>query len=240
MNGSPRTFTVLSATLLASMVSAVAAATQPLDACPDFPIPAKAKLQVVAQQMSVGNVPMKIMHLEIAMPPAVILAYYRAKWAATAAIPAAVEYPLGPWQVIATRRGNCFYTAQLKPLGSNDTEGLLGVTAPPSKSVAAKEAVPMLPGSNVVNDMGHNDSGKTARTVLLSNQFSTLTNADFYQRNLTDQGWQVINRYHMDEPGRNGDVIVLRKGLRELSITATRDARNADTSNVLLNYVDQP
>ena len=234
-------FPAFPATLLAAMVSAAAAAsTQPLSACPDFPVPDKAKVQVVAEQMSVGNVPMKILHLEIAMPPAVILAYYRAKWAATTAIPAPVEYSLGPWQVVATRRSNCFYTAQLKPLGSDGTEGLLGVTAPPPKSVVAKEAVPMLPGSNVVNDIGHNDSGKTARTVLLSNQFSTLTNADFYQRNLTDQGWQIINRYHLDDPGRNGDVIVLRKGLRELSITATRDARNADTSNVLLNYVDQP
>lgn len=234
-------FPALSATLLACFFSAAATASpQPLAACPEFPVPDKAKVQVVAQQMSIGNVPMRILHLEIAMPPAVILAYYRAKWAATAAIPAAVEYPLGPWQVIATRRGNCFYTAQLKPLGSNGTEGLLGVTAPPPKTAVARDAVPMLPGSNVVNDIGHNDSGKTARTVLLTNQFSTLTNADFYQRNLTDQGWQVINRYHMDEPGRNGDVIVLRNGLRELSIVATRDAHNADTSNVLLNYVDQP
>lgn len=233
-------FLALPAILFGCMTSVAAASTTPLAACPDFPVPDKARLQVVAEQMSVSNVPMKILHLEIALPPAVILAFYRTKWAATASIPAAIEYTLGPWQVIATRRGNCFYTAQLKPLGADGTEGLLGVSAPPPESGVVKDAVPMLPGSTVLNDLGHNDSGKTARTVLLQNQFSTATNADFYQRNLTDQGWQVVNRYHMDQPGRYGDVIVLRNGLRELSIVATRNAHNADTSDVLLNYVDQP
>jgi hypothetical protein len=44
----------------------------------------------------------------------------------------------------------------------------------------------------------------------------------------------------MQQPNHYGDAIVLRNGLRELSIVATRDAKNANQSNVLLNYVDQP
>jgi hypothetical protein len=35
----------------------------------------------------------------------------------------------------------------------------------------------------------------------------------------------------------NGDVMVLKNGLRELSVTMTRAGNE---SNVLLNYVDQP
>lgn len=41
----------------------------------------------------------------------------------------------------------------------------------------------------------------------------------------------------MDTPDQNGDVMVLKNGLRELSVTLTRQGRE---SNVLLNYVDQP
>lgn len=226
------------AMLLVCIVPA-ASAKDPLAACPEFPAPKKAKMQSVAEQMEINGLPMAIKHLESTDEPGTILAFYREKWAATEKVPAPVEYPLGPWQVIASLRGECFYTVQVKPFGKNGSEGLLGVTTAPGKA-SVKEAVPMLPGSTVLNDLGHNDAGKTARTVLLKNGFSTATNADFYLRNLTDQGWSVTNHYRMKQPEHYGDVIVLRNGLRELSIAATRDAKNANWSNVLLNYVDQP
>lgn len=227
------------AVLLACIVPCALAAKDPLAACPEFPAPKKAHMQSVAERMEINGLLMAIKHLESTDDPNTILAFYREKWAATEKTPAPVEYPLGPWQVIASRRGDCFYTVQVKPFGKNGAEGLLGVTAAPGR-VSVKESVPMLPGSTVLNDLGHNDAGKTARTVLLKNGFSTATNADFYRRNLTDQGWNVTNHYRMEQPERYGDVIVLRNGLRELSIVATRDAKNASLSNVLLNYVDQP
>lgn len=227
------------AVLLACIIPAAFAAKDTLNACPEFPAPKNAKLQTVAERMMVNNVPMSILRMESPDAPGAVLAFYREKWAATGATPAPVEYALGPWQVIASQRGDCFYTVQTKPWDKNGTEGLLGMTAPPGRG-GVKEAVPMLPGSTVLNDMGHNDSGKTARTVLMKNGFSTATNIDFYQRNLVDQGWKVSNHSRVEQPGRYGDVLVLRNGVRELSVVATRDPKNANVSNVLLNYVDQP
>ena len=61
--------------------------------------------------------------------------------------------------------------------------------------------------------------------------------ADFYRRNLGDRGWHVTNHYRLGQPNQNGDVMVLKNGLRELSVTMTRAGSE---SNVLLNYVDQP
>lgn len=227
------------AMLLTGVSSLALASSDPLRSCPEFPVPKKVKLQTVADRMDVDGMPMAILRLESGDGPSTILAFYREKWAATEKTPAPVEYPLGPWQVIASLRGDCFYTVQVKPFGKNGTEGLLGMTAEPGR-VSVKEAVPMLPGSTVLNDIGHNDAGKTARTVLLKNGFSTATNADYYQRNLTDQGWKVTSHHRMQQPDRYGDVMMLRNGIRELSITTTRDAKNANQSNVLLNYVDQP
>jgi hypothetical protein len=227
------------AILLSCIVSIAGAAQNPLSTCPEFPVPDKAKIQIVAQQMEINGLPMAIKHLESTDAPNVILAFYRGKWAATEKAPAAVEYSVGQWQAIASRRDDCFYSVQVKSFGKNGSEALLGITTKPT-GVRVKEAVPMLPGSAVVNDMRHNDGGKTARTVLLRNGFSTATNADFYLRNLTDQGWRVTDHYRMQQPNHYGDAIVLRNGLRELSIVATRDAKNANQSNVLLNYVDQP
>ena len=223
--------------MLALLVPAAAmSAKDPLRACPEFPLPQKAKVQAVARQLDFNGMPMDIRRLESEEPPAALLAFYRGKWAATDKIRGPAEYAAGAWQAIATLRENCFYTVQYKPFGKNGTEALLGVSTPPTENVV-REAVPMLPGSTIINDLGHNDAGKTARTVLLKNGFSTAANADFYRRNLGDLGWRVINHYRMEKPGRNGDVVVLKNGIRELSVTATRDGRE---SNVLLNYVDQP
>jgi hypothetical protein len=215
---------------------AAMAAKDPLRACPDFPAPKKAKLQVVADQMDFNGIPMSVRRIESEAPPEDILAFYRKLWAATEKIRGPEEYPLGPWQVIASLRDNCFYTVQVKPFGKNGTEGFLGLTAPPSGKTV-KEELPKLPGSTVLNDISHNDAGKTARTVVLTNGFSPAANADFYRRNLGDQGWRVTNHYRLEQPNQNGDVMVLKNGLRELSITMTRQGRE---SNVLLNYVDQP
>ena len=229
----------IAALLLTATAIPVVHAADTLGACPEFPAPKKARLQLVAERMEVNDVPMAIRRLESDEEPKSILAFYRELWAAKDRGHAPVEYPLGPWQVIASQRGDCFYTVQVKSFGRNGSEALLGVTAAPGR-VTVKEAVPMLPGSTVLNDLGHNDGGKTARTVLLKNGFSTATNADFYRRNLTDQGWRVTNHYRMTQPERYGDVMVLKNELRELSITATRDASDARLSNVVLNYVDQP
>lgn len=222
--------------LLALMAGAAFAAKDPLRACPDFPAPKKAKLQVVAQQMDYNGLPMGILRFESAAAPEEVLAFYRKEWAGTKAIPGPVEYAMGPWQVIASLRERCFYTVQIKPFGKNGTEALLGLTTEPSGKTV-KEELPMLPGSTLLSDIAHNDAGKTARTVALKNSFSPAANADFYRRSLGDLGWTVTNHYRMQKPNVNGDVMVLRNGARELSITMSRDGRE---SNVMLNYVDQP
>lgn len=222
--------------LLLLAAGAALAAKDPLRACPEFPTPKNAKLQAVAAQMDYNGIPMSIRRIESKAPPEEILAFYRKEWAATKEIRGPAEYPLGPWQVIASLRGECFFTVQVKPFGKDGSEGFLGLTAPPNGKMV-KEALPMLPGSTVLNDIAHNDAGKTARTVVLKNSFSPAANADFYRRNLGDLGWRVTTHYRMEKPDQKGDVMVLKNGLRELSVTMTRAGNE---SNVLLNYVDQP
>ena len=207
------------------------------DACPDFPAPKNARLQSVAQQMDFNDVPMNIRRFDSTDPPDVILAFYRIKWASAKKADAPIEYPLGDWKVIAAYRDSCFFTVQVMTDGKTGSTGFLGVSAPPPDKPVVRDEVPMMTGSNVVNDIAHKDGNKIGRSVLLSNGFSPETNASFYRNAYTGQGWQVLNHYRLEKPGARGDVLVMKNGQREMNVTATRQGEN---TQVLLNFMSQP
>lgn len=212
------------------------AASSPTKNCPTFPTTKKMKLQSVAQEMDFNGIPMTLYQFTSEEDMENVLSFYRSTWAGKGdGGRNAEEYPVGEWKAIATLRENCFYTAQVKPRGRG-SEGLLGLSAAPGKS-QVKEEVPMLPGSKVINDIAHNDSGKTARTLLLKNGFSADTNADFYRKNLGDMGWKVLTGHQGTNRDTRASTMTLKQGVREVSITITQ---KGSESNVLLNYVDQP
>jgi hypothetical protein len=95
----------------------------------------------------------------------------------------------------------------------------------------------MLTNSKVLNDIAHTDPGKVGRTMLLSNGFSPDTNAAFYRNAYTGKGWQVINDYRMEKTDTRGSVLVMKNGLREMTVTSTKQG---DATHVLLNFMSQP
>lgn len=229
-----RTPLLLAGLLLLSIQTAQA---NPTKKCPAFPTMKKMKLQSVASEMDFNGIPMTLRRFDSEEEMEAIFAFYRREWAGVGqGGKAPVEYPLGEWKVIATLREPCFYTVQVKSRGRG-SEGLLGLSAPPPERTLIKEEVPMLPGTRVVNDIAHNDAGKTARTLLLKNGFSADANADFYRRNLGDQGWQVLSRHQGAVRDTRADTMIMKQGVREVSVTVSQTGRE---SSVLINYVDQP
>lgn len=214
------------------------AASSPTSQCPAFQTSKTMQLQSVASDISYNGIPMSIRGFSSSDDPQTVLAYYRGIWTNGGQnAPKPVEYTLGDWQVIAMMQTPCFYTVQVKANGKGSM-GLLGLTSPTNGKPALKEDVPMLPGSRVANDIAHNDGGKTARTLLLKNGFSTQTNADFYIKSLGDLGWKPVSGYQGAQHDTQASTMVMRNGTREVSITITQ--QNGKNSTVLMNYVDQP
>ncbi|RJG05332.1 hypothetical protein D3870_04240 [Noviherbaspirillum cavernae] len=206
--------------------------------CPHFPEP-KAKVEWVAPYMVYNGVPMSIKRFDSEQPPADVLAFYRQAWKGGPAGTAPVENTVGVWQTIAVVRGNCFFTVQVQAAGKNGSTGLLSATQSSDKVrvIDKDKTLPMLSGSTILNDIEHHDSGKTARTVVLSNTFSPETNANFYRQTLADQGWQPVSSYQMNTRKGPGITIVMKRGLAEASLVITRSGQN---TNVLANLVDKP
>jgi hypothetical protein len=205
-------------------------------ACPPFAEP-KAKVQWVAPYMIYNGVQMSVKRFDSEHKPADVLAFYRQAW--KAAGPAAPqEYMAGQWQTIAAMRGKCFFTVQVQAAGNGST-GLLSATQPLDQPRVddADRALPMMTGSTILNDIGHRDGGKEARTVLLRNGFSADSNADFYRQHLADQGWKVVASHAMTTKKGPGITLVMKRGVAEASLVITGNGRN---TMVLANLVDKP
>jgi len=192
----------------------------------------------VADNIDLNGLPMSIQRFDSGDDPGQILAFYRSAWAAAGKTPGPIEYEVGDFRVIATFRGGCFYTVQVKSSSGKKggATGFLAVSSAPSRN-PVKSDVPVMTGTEILNDITHNDDGKTARTVLLTNSFSPGANATFYQNDFTGKGWQILSSKEMTTQKGRGSVTVFSKGLREVSVTSVREGPD---THVLLNFVDSP
>jgi len=206
--------------------------------CPAFPVP-DVKVQWVAPYMIFNGIPMSIKRIDSGNKSVEdILNFYRRAWASGTPGLKPVENDAPPWKTIGVVRGKCFFSVQVQAAGQGTT-GLLSATQPEARPrvIAADKVLPMMTGSTIINDIEHRDDGKNARTLLLSNAFSTASNADFYRQSLSDQGWQILSSYQMTTAQGPGITVLLKRGLAETNIVITREGAK---TMVLANMVDQP
>jgi hypothetical protein len=228
---------VKSIVLAASVLFAASQAGAKEIDCPAFPQP-DAKVEWVAPYMVYNGVPMSVKRFDSSRSVAEILAFYRQAWAGVG--PAApVENDVAQWKTISAKRGKCFFTVQVQAAGTTGSTGLLSATQQTDMPsiTSSDNKLPMMTGSAVINDIEHGDTGKNARTVLLSNTFSPTSNADFYRQTMADQGWKMISSYQMTTAKGPGITIVMKRGMAEANIVITR---NGSRSMVLATLADNP
>jgi hypothetical protein len=92
-------------------------------------------------------------------------------------------------------------------------------------------------GTDVINDIAHNDLGKTGRTLFLRNGLSLEGNAVFFRDNMTDQGWTVLAEKRVNTPRGPGIVLDLKRQLEQGQLTISRSDGH---SYVLFHYMDRP
>jgi hypothetical protein len=226
----------LACALAAAVASLAAAAQEPEIRCPEFPAPPAGRLEWVAPNVRYSGVPMQIKELITEQTPQQVIAFYKSQWGGQP--PYYHEYDVPGWKAIATLRSRCFYTVQVKADGKG-ARALLGVSARPQNGPPPRPGAnfPVLSGSRVVNDIDHYDHGKTARTLLIMNDYSPEMNIAYYRRALKSDGWvPIVDR---SVPGAKGlsHVLVLKHGHHETNLTVAPAARG---SSIVVTQVDRP
>ena len=203
--------------------------------CPAFPAPS-GQVAMVAESMQINGVPMTIKELSSKEPPQAVLQFYRQRWKGNRF--GSFEYPLDGWLgAIATMDGQCFYTVQVQP-GGQGSRALLAVSGrrnPSGRNPGA--GFPKMSGSKIFNDMDHRDGVKTARTVMLSNDFSVTSNANYYREALAADGWTALIDRPVDTPRGKQYVMVMKRGVEEASLTI---GQSGSGTAVIANIVDRP
>lgn len=191
---------------------------------------------MVAESMQINGIPMTIRELSSMEQPQAVLQFYRQRWKGNRF--GSFEYPLEGWTgAIATLDGQCFYTVQVRP-GSQGTRALLAVSG--RRSLAGRDpgaGFPKMTGSKVFNDLDHRDGPKTARTVMLANDYSVASNANYYREALMADGWVALVDRPVDTPRGRQHVMVMKRGLEEASLTM---GQSGSGTAVIANIVDRP
>lgn len=212
------------------------AAQEPEIRCPEFPAPPAGRLEWVASNLRYTGIPMQIKELITEQTPQQVIAFYKSQWGGQP--PYYHEYDVPGWKAIATLRSRCFYTVQVKADGKG-ARALLGVSARPQNGQPPRPGAnfPVLSGSRVLNDIDHFDHGKTARTLLIMNNYSPEMNVAYYRRALKSDGWvPIVDR---SVPGAKGlsHVLVLKHGHHETNLTIAPAPKG---SSIVVTQVDRP
>jgi len=202
-----------------------------------FEAPPKATVQWVSQSGKVEGMDLSIRRFEIHnMSVDDVLAYYEKKWKGKAA-----QSDLKPWKMIGTVRGKEYWNVQVQSRASGGSWGYLSVSDLPDVlknkkpfGVEARQGkkFPSLTGSSVINDFSQDDVGKKGRTLLIQNESSVATNANYYRNYYVGRGYGVS----MDQSDLRSAsyVLVFNKLNESVSLAITR---SGDKTSVVANEV---
>lgn len=199
------------------------------------------KVSAVAPQLTHGGQIQSIAKLEGSGGRESVVSAYLKRWRATQAEPLdARVVSEGRWLIVSKIIGNCLHTVQLDK-GSLKASGYVSARSLDADGLAFTpgKGFPKLYGSDVVSDMTHDDPGKKARTLMISNRFSVEANAEFYLKAVAEQGWQAVSdhRLPMRERTVAARALTFRKGGEQQIIVITEAAAG---SNVVAQWMEKP
>lgn len=186
-------------TLLCTKLLAQVSFTKGPTPWPDIPMPPKAKVQWVSDDMRMNGVPMKIQTFESEASKEEVVAYYIAYWKVTTPPTTKPNEPVAALtnkgvDTMVTRLHGPFYSmVKVKDAGSGRSEGtistsqMLGVE--PKLDVSGVPAPQSAKPASVVEAI---DNGKRNKQILFFSKDSLDSVAEYYQSHLRSTGWNLL------------------------------------------------
>ena len=204
---------------------------------PKFPATPDAEVSWVGKNLEYNDMPMRLRKVTSEDSVEGVLKFYRELWEKPLLenVPGHIEQDLAGWKMITRPEDGYMMSVQVKPYLGSGAWGYLGISKIDDldANVELGSSFPKMNGSQVMNDVKHNDSVKKARTVMLQNKYSLATNVQYYRDHYTGRGWNKV----MDRTAVPGKLhtFVFKKGTNEVSMTV---ARTGNGSQVVANVIE--
>lgn len=206
---------------------------------PDFPPPPDAAVEWVGKDIENGGIKMSIRAFHSNKSIEKVVEFYRREWKKPVekGKPGFMEtIDAAPWYIISRIEDGYLLTVQVQ-VKNNDASrswGYLSTSPLPgnknNKPVELGSSTPKMSGSQVLNEVKHNDPGKTANTVFISNNNSVGSNAAFYRNYYQGKGWTV----ETDLNSQDSHALVFKTRRDRVTIMLTKDS---DFTRIVVNSV---
>jgi hypothetical protein len=183
------------------VMACLSLAQSALAGSPNFPPPPDASVEWVGQNIEINGIKSSIRAFHSRKSIEKVVEFYRREWQRPVekGKPGFMEtIDAAPWYIISRVEDGYLLTVQVQ-VNENDKSGSWGYlsTSPlpgnnkKNKPVQLGSSTPKMPGSHVINEMKSNDPGKTANTLIISNDYSIESNVAFYRNHYQGKGWTV-------------------------------------------------
>ena len=194
-----------------------------VQAQPKFPEPPSSTVTWVGKDVVWNGIPMQVRKFTTSRSRQKIRDFYKKVWKRPVAKgkPGFIEDMIPDAWLISRLEDGYLMTVQIKKSGLG-TWGYLGVTNLEEMNNGPKLAkrFPKMSGSEIMNEVAHNDPYRKATTVMLANNYSVSSNVEFYRSHYRSAGWNVV----MDQSDSGGSThtFIMNKHGSEVSLTVVR------------------
>jgi hypothetical protein len=239
MLNSTQRFWFLKALRSACLIALISHSQAVLAGVPDFPPPPDASVEWVGKDIENGGIKTSIRAFRSNKTIEKVVEFYRREWKRPVekGKPGFVEtIDAAPWYIISRVEDDYLLTVQVQVQNDDDSRswGYLSTSPLPSdkknKPVELGISTPKMSGSHVLNEIKHNDPGKSANTVFITNEQTVSNNAAYYRNFYESKGWAK----ETDLDSENSHALVYKTRTERVIIMLTKDK---EFTRIVLNSV---
>ncbi|MGE6779290.1 hypothetical protein ACQKFL_16780 [Vreelandella titanicae] len=186
---------------------------------PDIRLPESLSVEVVANEMQIGGLNTRVYAFTTNDTPDELASYFNHQWDEVARVEA------DPWDILSRREGGFLITIQSRTDVGPQTQGFIAISdmfdALDEERRAPSVDLPMLSGTEVVQDVHSEDAGRESRTLVLKSSQSVIENLDYYRNHFRQSGYEPISQGALSR-GDGAGVMILNRGNEELNVVATQ------------------
>lgn len=196
----------------------------------DFPVPKYFEISDVSPDTTTYGMNFNIRKFETREQASTVVDFYQQKWGEQAVV---TEY--GQWTMVGKNTGKQFYNVQVQT-GVSGSWGYLSISDLPERiekedyELPGQRRFPHMSGSRILNDKQHKDIGKSARTILLVNNFSVSANGQYYLNYYQGKKWSLLADNKNSK--MHTRVMTFQKGSKVVTLTIAKVEKH---TNVVAN-----